>query len=134
LTEVSKTAAVNATEAHSTSQNGNHRTAEQLTRIWQEILCIESVGPDQNYFDVGGDSSLAVQIFAQIENTFTIKLPLATLYEAPTIEELAKVLRGETAGSGWSPLVAIQVAGERCNARSPREPEVKSLYPRRESI
>ena len=68
-----------------------------------------------------------MQMFAQIENTFKIKLPLATLYEAPMIEELAKILRGETAGSGWSPLVAIQVAGERCNARSPREPEVKSL-------
>jgi acyl carrier protein len=127
LTEVSKTTAVNATEAHSTSQNGNHATAERLTRIWQGILGIESVSPDQNFFDLGEDSSLAVQMFAQIENTFKIKLTLATLYEAPMIEELAKILRGETAGSGWSPLVAIQVAGERCNARSPREPEVKSL-------
>jgi len=113
LTEVTKTIAVSPTEAHSTSQNGNHRTGEQLTRIWQEILGIESVSPDQNYFDLGGDSSLAVQMFAQIEKTFKIKLPLATLYEAPTIEELAKILRGETAGSGWSPLVAIQVAGSR---------------------
>jgi len=127
LTEVSKTTAVNATEAHSTPQNGNHRTAEQLTRIWQEIRCIEFVSPDQNYLDVGGDSSLAVQMLAQIENNFNIKLPLATLYEAPMIEELAKILLGETAGSGWSPRVAIQVVGERCNARSSRETEVKSL-------
>jgi thioesterase domain-containing protein len=52
-------------------------------------------------------------MFAQIEKTFKIKLPLATLYDAPTIEELAKILRGETAASGWSPLVAIQVAGSR---------------------
>lgn len=95
------------------SQNGNHDTAEQLARIWQEILGIDSVSPDQNYFDLGGDSSLAVQMFAQIEKTFNIKLPLATLYDAPTIEELAKILHGETAASGWSPLVAIQVAGSR---------------------
>jgi phthiocerol/phenolphthiocerol synthesis type-I polyketide synthase E len=115
LAEV-RTRALSATsrvEAHAPSQNGNHRTAEQLTRIWQEILRVDSISPDQNYFDLGGDSSLAVQMFAQIEKTFKIKLPLTTLYEAPTIEELAKILRGETAASGWSPLVAIQVAGSR---------------------
>ena len=59
------------------------------------------------------DSSLAVRMFAQIEKKFKVKLPLANLYEAPTIESLAKILRGETAVSGWSPLVAIQVAGTR---------------------
>jgi thioesterase domain-containing protein/acyl carrier protein len=115
LTEVQRTLAIGTTvltAAPSTSQNGKE-TAEQLTRIWQAILGIDSISPDQNYFDLGGDSSLAVQMFAQIEKTFKIKLPLATLYEAPTIEELAKILRGETAASGWSPLVAIQVAGSR---------------------
>src|ERR1700690_999993 len=86
-------------------------TTKQLTQIWQEILGVDSIAPDQNYFDLGGDSSLAVQMFAQIEKTFKIKLPLATLYEAPTIEELAKIIRGEAVTSGWSPLVAIQGAG-----------------------
>jgi phthiocerol/phenolphthiocerol synthesis type-I polyketide synthase E len=99
-------------EARSNSQNGND-ASKRLTRIWQEVLGVDSISPDQNYFDLGGDSSLAVQMFAQIEKTFRIKLPLATLYEAPTIEELVKILRGETAASGWSPLVAIQAAGSR---------------------
>lgn len=85
----------------------------QLTRIWQEILAVESIGSDQNYFDLGGDSSLAVQLFAQIERVFAVKLPLATLFEAPTIEELARVLRRESAPAGWSPLVAIQTSGSR---------------------
>jgi phthiocerol/phenolphthiocerol synthesis type-I polyketide synthase E len=100
-------------ESHSVSQNGKDDTTERLARIWQTLLSIESISPDQNYFDLGGDSSLAVQMFAQIEKVFGIKLPLATLYEAPTIEELAKLLCGETAVSGLSPLVAIQVAGSR---------------------
>ena len=99
-------------ETPATSQNGND-TAERLTRIWQQILGVDSISPEQNYFDLGGDSSLAVQMFAQIEEVFKIKLPLATLYEAPTIEELARILRGETTASGWSPLVAIQLAGSR---------------------
>jgi phthiocerol/phenolphthiocerol synthesis type-I polyketide synthase E len=92
--------------------NGND-TEQHLARIWQEILRLDSVGVDQNYFDLGGDSSLAVQMFAEIEKTLSIKLPLATLYDAPTIEELARILRGEVAGTGWSPLVAIQPEGSR---------------------
>jgi len=88
-------------------------TTQQLARIWQELLGLESVGVDQNYFDLGGDSSLAVQLFVRIENTFKVKLPLATLFEAPTIEELAKVVRQEAPSSGWSSLVPIQSEGSR---------------------
>ncbi len=68
-------------------------TTRQLTRIWQELLGIDSIAPNQNYFDLGGDSSLAVHLFVQIERAFNVKLPLATLFDAPTIEELAQVLR-----------------------------------------
>jgi phthiocerol/phenolphthiocerol synthesis type-I polyketide synthase E len=116
LTEVQRTLTLGTaarSEARLGSQDGNHETADQLARIWQEILGIDSVSPDQNYFDLGGDSSLAVQMFAEIEKIFKIKLPLATLYDAPTIEELSKILRGEATAAGWSPLVAIQVAGSR---------------------
>ena len=88
-------------------------TAEQLARIWQEELGVEVVGPDQNFFDLGGDSSLAVRMFSQVEKMFGVKLPLATLYDAPTIEELAVILRGEASNHRWSPLVPIQVVGSR---------------------
>jgi thioesterase domain-containing protein/acyl carrier protein len=88
-------------------------TKNKLARIWQDILGLESVGFDQNYFDLGGDSSLAVRMFAEVEKVFKVKLPLATLYETPTIHDLAQVLRGEISGSGWSPMVAIQPAGTR---------------------
>jgi phthiocerol/phenolphthiocerol synthesis type-I polyketide synthase E len=88
-------------------------TAARLAHIWQKFLGVESIGHDQNYFDLGGDSSLAVQMFAEIEKTFGVKLPLATLYDAPTIEELAHIVRGEASASGWSPLVAIQPMGAR---------------------
>ena len=85
----------------------------QLTRIWQDLLGIEPITPDQNYFDLGGDSSLAVHLFVQIEKVFNVKLPIFTLFEAPTIEELAQVLRRDAAPVGWSPIVAIQPNGTR---------------------
>jgi thioesterase domain-containing protein/acyl carrier protein len=88
-------------------------TKRQLVRIWRELLGVQSVGPDENYFDLGGDSSLAVQLFAQIERVFRVKLPLATLFEAPTVNELARILRPETVASSWSPLVTIQSRGSR---------------------
>ena len=85
----------------------------QLTHIWEDLLGVEQIGRDQNYFDLGGDSSLAVHLFVQIEKTFNIKLPIFTLFEAPTIAELAAVLRRDSAPAGWSPLVAIQPNGSR---------------------
>jgi phthiocerol/phenolphthiocerol synthesis type-I polyketide synthase E len=96
-----------------TTVAGSDATQRQLARIWEELLDVESIAADQNYFDLGGDSSSGVQMFAQIEKVFKVKLPLATLYEAPTIEELARIVRGEVESSGWSPLVAIQPSGSR---------------------
>src|SRR6202035_6054305 len=87
--------------------------SRELSRIWQELLGIESTGLDQNYFDLGGDSVLAVHLFAEIEKVFKVKLPLATLFDAPTIQELAGILRSEAPSKGWSPLVAIQDSGSR---------------------
>jgi len=88
-------------------------TCKQLAVIWQQLLGIDSIGFHQNYFDLGGDSSIAVQLFARIEQVFKVKLPLATLFEAPTIEELARLLHLEAPAFGWSSLVAIQAAGLR---------------------
>ncbi len=88
-------------------------TTGQLSRIWQELLGVESIGLDQNYFDLGGDSVLAVHLFAEIEKVFKVKLPLATLFEAPTIQDLAGILRSEAPSNRWSSLVAIQDSGSR---------------------
>jgi thioesterase domain-containing protein/acyl carrier protein len=88
-------------------------TAEKLARIWENLLGVGAVEPGQDYFDLGGDSSLAVQMFAQIEKTFGVRLPLATLYDAPTIADLSRIIDGEATPSGWSPLVPIQPLGSR---------------------
>src|SRR5208282_1067848 len=88
-------------------------TTRVLTEIWQRLLGVVHIEPNQNYFDLGGDSILAVQLFAEIEKVFKVKLPLATLFEAPTVAQLAQILRREAPTSGWSPLVPIQPTGSR---------------------
>jgi len=87
--------------------------AQQLTRIWENLLGVRPIEPDQNYFDLGGDSILAVQMFAQIEQMFQVKLPVAMLFEAPTLAELSQILSREALKSRWSSLVTIQPKGSR---------------------
>ncbi|MEG3972562.1 amino acid adenylation domain-containing protein, partial [Microcoleus sp. T2B6] len=63
---------------------------EMLASIWGNILSIESaVGVQDNFFELGGHSLLATQVISRMRDTFGIELPLRSLFEAPTIAELA---------------------------------------------
>lgn len=85
----------------------------QLTKIWERVLGIEPIGIKDNYFELGGQSLLAVRLFAQIEETFGKNLPLATLLQAPTVEQLAEIIRQQGESWLWSPLVTIQPKGSK---------------------
>jgi amino acid adenylation domain-containing protein len=80
----------------------------KLTKIWERVLGIRPVSVDDNFFELGGHSLLAVRLFAQIEKSFGRNLPLATLFQAPTVRELARALRAEGWPAPWSSLVMIQ--------------------------
>jgi len=82
----------------------------QLTEQWEELLQVPC-GVTDDFFELGGHSLLAVRLMSRIEQLYGKRIPLATLFKAPTIESLSTVLRQETDGSSWSPLVAIQPHG-----------------------
>jgi len=84
-----------------------------LVRIWEDVLGVRSVSVRDNFFALGGHSLLAVRLFARIENVLGRRLPLATLFQAPTIEQLAAVMRKEGWSAPWSSLVVIQGGGGR---------------------
>ena len=65
---------------------------EALAQIWRHVLKLEQVGVNDNFFDLGGHSLLALRLFTEIEKAFGQNLPLATLFQAPTIKELAALL------------------------------------------
>ena len=85
----------------------------ELARIWEQVLGIKIASVRDHFFDLGGHSLLAAQMFAQIEKVFKARLPLATLYEAPAIEDIARILDKDASLSRWSSLVAIQPSGSR---------------------
>jgi amino acid adenylation domain-containing protein len=84
-----------------------------LAQIWQELLDIERVGVKDNFFDLGGDSLLAVRMLAQLRKRLRQDLPLSIIVEAGTIERLAVALKDQGAGINKSPLVAMQPKGSR---------------------
>jgi len=83
----------------------------QLTALWQQVLEVQAIGVHDNFFDLGGNSLKAAQLFFQLETVFGKQLPLATLFQAPTIAELADILTRANWMPPWQSLVAIQPSG-----------------------
>jgi len=67
----------------------------QLTKIWEKIFDIKPIGVTDNFFELGGHSLLAVRLFADVEKILGKNLPLAAVFQAPTIEQLAGILKQE---------------------------------------
>lgn len=86
-------------------------TIETLSHIWQRVLQLPSVDPDDNFFDLGGDSVLAVQMFADIAEACGRQLPPVMIYHVPTIAALVAVIEHPTQ-LAVSPLVLLK-DGER---------------------
>ncbi|HWH70138.1 MAG TPA: alpha/beta fold hydrolase, partial [Candidatus Sulfotelmatobacter sp.] len=84
-----------------------------LCELWQQLLHVKQVGVQDNFFALGGHSLLAVRLFAEVEKLTGRKLPLVTLFQAPTVEELARVLSQNKSSPSRSLLVPIQPHGSK---------------------
>ncbi len=85
-------------------------TQSTLAKIWEQLLEVNDVGIRESFFDLGGDSLSAVQLFLAIERHFGLDLPLSLLVENPSIESLASVIDGggQHELSGYRSLRIIQ--------------------------
>jgi acetoacetyl-CoA synthetase len=82
-----------------------------LTAIWERLLQRSPIGADENFFDLGGDSLLAITLFLEIAKATGRDLPITTIYEAPTIAELAATLERD-ATPQFSPLVLVKAGDD----------------------
>ncbi|HEX9454735.1 MAG TPA: phosphopantetheine-binding protein, partial [Candidatus Binatia bacterium] len=66
---------------------------ELLAKIWAEVLAIELVGIDDNFFDLGGDSLAASRVISRVIQSFKLVLPVKALYDAPTVARMAQFVK-----------------------------------------
>jgi acyl transferase domain-containing protein/thioesterase domain-containing protein len=94
-----------------------------LADAWRELLGVEEIARDDDFFALGGHSLAAVRLFARIRRHFAVDLPLATLFQAPTLAALAAVV----AQTGGIAVAAAAQAGRDGQAKS--EGPVPQLKP-----
>ncbi|MFV1965608.1 MAG: alpha/beta fold hydrolase [Pirellulaceae bacterium] len=81
---------------------------QQLTQIMGEVLGFQAVEPDEDFFDLGGDSIQALELLTLIERRMKLKIPFHVLAQSSTVAHLAKVARNELNTREWSPLVELK--------------------------
>ena len=92
-------------------------TEELLAGIWADVLQVARVGVLDNFFEVGGHSLLATQVMSRLPKLLRVELPLRTLFEVPTVAQLAEVVEAKT-GKGYEieadriPLIPVERGGE----------------------
>jgi len=86
----------------------------RIASIWSNVLGVNEVSVDQDFFTLGGTSALAVDVVARLEREAGIEIPLRAMFEAPTVEGLARRL-----GESFSPDEPIMVWLRRGKAENP---------------
>jgi len=65
---------------------------KELAQIWADVLSIDQVGIQDNFFDLGGHSLLATQVISRVINKFRVELPLISLFQSPTVADMTVVI------------------------------------------
>ena len=90
-------------------------TEETLAKIWRELLRQPEIGIDDNFFQIGGHSLLAMQLMARARNEFQTVLSLRNIFEAPTIAQLAVILDRKN-GRPATPMIHPLTRAQRISA------------------
>jgi amino acid adenylation domain-containing protein len=98
-------------EIETDSAAPNDSLEQMLSHLWAKILRVKRVGLRDNFFELGGHSLLALRLSVEVEKFCKKRLPLATFLQAPTIAQLAAILRRENWMPSWRALVPIRPAG-----------------------
>ncbi|SDY35488.1 non-ribosomal peptide synthase domain TIGR01720/amino acid adenylation domain-containing protein [Lysobacter sp. yr284] len=90
--------------AQALSRGPANATEQLLCSLFAEVLGLERIGAEDNFFAFGGHSLLATRLIGRIRATFDVELPIRALFDAPTVETLARRL--PSGGTAREPLLA----------------------------
>jgi amino acid adenylation domain-containing protein len=85
---------------------------KQLAAIWASLLKVSAVGVDDNFFDLGGHSLLATQVVSRMRKEFQLEIPLRSLFESPTVAQLAEKIEGADSSDAERFLAEIEELSE----------------------
>lgn len=86
---------------------------QMLARLWEKLLRREKISVQDNFFDLGGDSLCAVQMTCEVEKLMGVELPMATLFQSPTVESLARRLSEINWRPRWRSIVPLKTQGNK---------------------
>ncbi len=73
----------------SEGQGARSELEERLVEMWEELLGVEGIGVEDNFFELGGHSLLVIQVMSRIRDEYGVEIAVGSIFEAPTIAELA---------------------------------------------
>lgn len=82
----------NATSQVKNISQVNSKTINEISVIWKNILEVDNVDIDENFFNLGGHSISAVEIFGIVNDKFNLNLPLSVIFEAATIRSFSELI------------------------------------------
>lgn len=80
----------------------------RLLNIWKDVLGLQDIGIEEDFFEIGGHSLLAIKLLAIVSDTFNIQLPLAILFEHKNVKEMARIIRAGNANVATKAAVTLQ--------------------------
>jgi len=96
-------------DAASIQAAGSTQTTEDVVKaIWASAFCVDTISVDDDFFALGGDSLMAVLICLRIEEAVGTRVPIATLFQAPTVSALVERLAARTHWHDTSSLVPLK--------------------------
>ena len=70
-----------------------------LVAYWEDLLGVDRIGVKDSFFDLGGHSLIAVRLFAQVRKAYQVDYPISVLFEAPTVEAFASMIKAQIGGA-----------------------------------
>jgi phthiocerol/phenolphthiocerol synthesis type-I polyketide synthase E len=100
-------------ESHDTPLPSHDVELAAILEIWRELLGAETITPSDNFFEIGGHSLMGTMVAARLRERFGVVLTLRTLFEAPTPQALAEVVRAARSEAWAEPILMTVPADER---------------------